>query len=98
MTDYYEQKVHQDIHSLDDIQVGDVVVARYGCDGSWYRARVIQILNDDYDPDNSLVDVDFVDFGDCDKRQKAEIMEIRTDFLKLSFQAIPCTMANIKPK
>ena len=39
--------------------VGDMVAAPYQEDGDWYRARVMEVLDD-----GGKVDVYFVDYGD----------------------------------
>jgi len=42
------------------------------------------------------VDLDFVDFGDYEEKSISEVYELRTDFLKLKFQAIQCSLAHLK--
>ena len=51
---------------------------------------------DEYDETKSKVDLDFVDYGDCEEKEIGEIFEIRPDYLKLKFQAIQCTLAHVK--
>ncbi len=51
---------------------------------------------DEYDSDNSVVDLDFVDYGDCEEKLITEIFQIRPDFLKLKFQAIKCSLAYLR--
>ena len=58
----------------------------------------MSVTADEYDDSRSSVDVDFVDFGDSDTKDKADVCNLRTDYLKLNFQAIACTLAGVEPK
>ena len=42
------------------------------------------------------MDLDFVDFGDCEERVVSEVFSIKTDFLRLKFQAVQCSLAKLK--
>ena len=59
---------------------------------------MIEVILDDYDEAISMVDIDFVDFGDYQRKPVTDVADLRADFLKLPFQAIECTMADLKPK
>ena len=71
---------------------GEIVVSMYSSDSSFYRARVVSYNLDEYDVSQSTVDLDFVDYGDCEvrshkltKREEAK-EQIRFDFfLGLNF-------------
>ena len=67
-------------------------------DSNWYRAKIENILVDDYDDSKVEVEIFFVDYGDTEKKTVSEVYELPNEFLKLKFQAIPCCMADIKPK
>jgi len=97
MTDYYKDAANRDKHRLqvDEITQGDVVVTLWPGDDKWYRAKVVEVVKNEYDQ-SVKVDLDFVDFGDCEKKSLDEVFDLRTDFLKLSFQAIECTLAGVK--
>lgn len=56
-----------------------------------YRAEVLKLL-DETPPQAELY---YVDYGDTDIVPCAELYELRTDFLRLHFQAIECYLANI---
>ena len=43
------------------------------------------------------VDIDFVDFGDCLRKPVKDVFRLEKEFFGLGFQAIECSMANIKP-
>jgi hypothetical protein len=73
------------------------VAAQQSTDDSWYRAKVMQIITDDYDESKIQVDVEIVDFGDCERKSLASLCQLKEDFLKLNFQAISVSMADIKP-
>ena len=42
------------------------------------------------------MDVYFVDYGDYQLKSINEIYKIRTEFMKLKFQAIQCSLAHIR--
>merc|ERR1719192_1446102 len=76
-------------HSVD---LGEIVAARYSDENSYYRARVISFREDTYDISRSSVDLDFVDFGDAEEKSIGEVFSLKTNFLKLKFQAVECTL------
>lgn len=97
MTEYYSTESHQKYHSLTTVSEGEVVACQFSGDCNYYRAKVVSFKEDSYDLTKSTVDLDFLDFGDFEEKLIGEIFEIRTDFLKLKFQAIQCSMAYISP-
>lgn len=97
MTNYYDNPDNQSFHSLKTVSPGEIVVAKFSGDTSYYRARVVEFKLDEYDETKSKVEMDFVDFGDAEEKQIGEIFEIRTDYLKLRFQAIECALDGVKP-
>ena len=58
--------------------------------------QVVQFKRDEYDIEESVVDLDFVDYGDCEEKKITEVFEIRPDFLKLKCQAIQCSLAHVR--
>jgi len=78
--------------------VNQVVAAPCRYDDVWYRARVTDVMLDDYDVKESLVTVHYVDYGDSDKWRKKDLCSLRADFFKLRFQAIACCLAKVKPR
>ncbi|XP_023341490.1 tudor and KH domain-containing protein homolog, partial [Eurytemora carolleeae] len=97
MTSYYSKQENQVFHKLERVDVGDIVVSSFAGDNSYYRAKVVEIHVNEYDYLQSTVDLDFVDFGDAEVKSISEVFELRTNYLKLRFQAIPCRLANIRP-
>ena len=97
MSDYYEVEANRINCALADVEEGDVVAARFSSDNKWYRARVVAVAADDYDEALTEVDVDFVDFGDYERMLKAEVCKLLPEFLKLTFQAIDCSLAHVEP-
>ena len=73
--------------SIKDVSIGDVILAQYSEDLSWYRARVKETT------ENSVM-VLFVDFGNCEETKT--LREISADFCSLPAQAVPCTLLNWK--
>ncbi len=51
---------------------------------------------DEYDSAESVVDLDFVDYGDCEEKKITEVFQIKTDFLKLKLQAVRCSLAHVR--
>lgn len=75
-----------------------MVAAPYPEDNKWYRAEVKTIKVNDCNDNEPQVDLYYVDYGDSEFLNKSEIYQLRTDFLKLRFQAIECSLAEIKPR
>nr|DBA13857.1 TPA: hypothetical protein GDO54_004889 [Pyxicephalus adspersus] len=88
MSDFY-QKQKQD--KIPEIRVGDIVAARFRDDNFWYRAEVLNVL------ENGSVDLYYVDYGDNWVCPKENLFPLRSDFLSLPFQAVECGLANISP-
>ena len=57
---------------------------------------MVQFKRDEYDIEESVVDLDFVDYGDCEEKKITEVFEIRPDFIKLKCQAIQCSLAHVR--
>ena len=95
MTAFYEQNGSS--MKLGKFDKGSIVAAKNSMDGSWYRAKVANITIDDYDDSIVDVEVDFVDFGDFERKSLEDLCQIKPEFLQLKFQAIPSSMADIKP-
>lgn len=97
MTEYYSQPENQALHKVEDPCLGQIVTAMFKYDSKWYRARIVGILPNDFDPRNVVLDLFFLDYGDSEYVQPHEVFEIRTDFLTLRFQAIECFLAHCQP-
>ncbi|KAG8430985.1 hypothetical protein GDO86_019613 [Hymenochirus boettgeri] len=102
MTEHYQDK--QVRHRV-EIQVGDMVAATFKCDKSWYRAKVLGFLESgnvdlyyvDYGEPAVNVDLYYVDYVDSCDTPRENVNPLRTDFLRLPFQAIKCGLAGISP-
>lgn len=79
------------------IEIDQIVAAPFYSDKKWYRAIVSDIESDEYDLEESEILLFYVDYGDTAPCKKKNIYEVRTDFLKLRFQAIECILAKVKP-
>lgn len=75
-----------------------MVAAPFPEEDQWYRAEVKNVKINDCNDNETQVNVYYVDYGDSELLSKSEICQLRTDFLKLRFQAIECSLANIKPR
>jgi len=96
MTEYYREEANQKFHEVSSVAPGDIVACRFASEDSFYRAKVVAFKEDSYDVKRSTVDLDFVDYGDFEEKSINEVYEMRTDFLKLKFQAIQCSLAHLK--
>ena len=97
MSSFYDVMANRELHIVSDVEEGDVVAARFSSDNVWYRAKVVDILPDEYDSSKTEVDVDFLDYGDFERMPVTEICCLKQDYLKLKFQAVECTLAHVKP-
>ncbi|KAL0275257.1 UNVERIFIED_CONTAM: hypothetical protein PYX00_003167 [Menopon gallinae] len=98
MTDYYSKEENRLLHVLKEVEVDQIVAAPFYNDNKWYRAEVSDIKPDEYDPEESELNLYYVDYGDSALCKKKDVYELRTDFLRLRFQAIECILAKIKPR
>lgn len=83
MTEYYEQTDNLRIHKIADPYLGQIVAAMFKYDSKWYRAEIVGILPNEYNPRDVVLDLYFVDFGDSEYVNPNEVFELRTDFLTL---------------
>ncbi|CAH0400773.1 unnamed protein product [Chilo suppressalis] len=97
MTQYYSERETRAAHQLKQVSVGQVVAAVFRHDGRWYRARVHDILPNEYDATKQVADVFYVDYGDSEYVAVEELCELRADLLRLRFQAMECFLAGVKP-
>lgn len=81
----------------DQISVGQIVAAPFDHDDKWYRAEIIEIERNEYDPAESKVTVYYGDYGDTCTVRRKQLFDLRTDYLTLYFQAIECILAKVKP-
>ncbi len=104
MTSFYENA--DNFESDVDLFVGEVVAAKWDVDGKWYRARIVAKArqeDDDYldseeTAEEAMFDVDYVDFGDRDRRSRSQLATLKSDFFALGFQAIPCCLDGVMPR
>ncbi|XP_030758561.1 tudor and KH domain-containing protein homolog [Sitophilus oryzae] len=94
MTEYYGKLDNRAQHVLDEINNGDLVAAVFQYDNKWYRAEVLETK---YKSDEKVAKLYYVDYGDTDYLPCKDLYELRTDFLRLHFQAIECFLARIDP-
>ncbi|KAH8255504.1 hypothetical protein KR038_004767 [Drosophila bunnanda] len=97
MTSYYSSAENRAKHVLTAPYVGQIVAAVFKFDEKWYRAEIVDIMPNQYNPQEQVIDLYFVDYGDSEYISPADICELRTDFLTLRFQAVECFLANVKP-
>ncbi|XP_072854264.2 tudor domain-containing protein 5 isoform X4 [Pogona vitticeps] len=76
----------------DLIQPGHLCCIRSSEDAWWYRVIVHQVLSD------QEVEVFYPDFGNMEKVQKSSLRFLKSSYAKLPAQAIPCSLAWVKPR
>ncbi|KAH8240750.1 hypothetical protein KR026_004661 [Drosophila bipectinata] len=96
MTSYYSSPENRAKHTLTSPYIGQIVAAVFKFDEKWYRAEIVDIMPNQYNPQETVIDLYFVDYGDSEYISPADICELRTDFLTLRFQAVECFLANVK--
>ena len=70
--------------------VGDVCVARYNYDGLFYRVRVEQEEENNFE-------VTFLDYGNSASVPVGDLRQLRQEFGVLPFQAVRCCLSGIVP-
>ena len=80
------------------VKEGDIVAAKFPHDESWYRGQICAYERNDIYPSKSIATVYYVDFGDTESISMENVCELRTNYLKLNFQALECYLANIDPE
>lgn len=83
MTEYYSQAENKDQHRIKDPYLGQIVAAAFQYDNKWYRAEIVAIVPNEYDPRRVALDLYFLDFGDSIYVDPHDVYELRTDFLTL---------------
>ena len=96
MTLYYNEETNTKLMALSSVEAGDIVAAKFIDEDNFYRAKVVSIEENTYDFSQSTVELFYLDYGDCDQKQITEIYQLKTDFLRLNFQAIKVSLANIR--
>ena len=99
MTAYYDNPANRKLNELTKVMPGDLVCSCISSDNNWYRARVVAVIlpEDEYDDTLVEVDIDFVDFGDCERKSITGVCKLLNEFLNLNFQAIECCLADVGP-
>ena len=96
MTSFYSQEANTLLMAPADVEAGDIVAAKFIDEENFYRAKVVSIEENTYDFSQSRVELFYLDFGDSDQKQITEIYQLKTEFLRLNFQAIKVSLANVR--
>lgn len=57
----------------------------------WYRGRITKMV------DSQLVEVCYVDFGNCERVSVSKVKTIKEEWTELPAQAIQCSLQSISP-
>lgn len=69
---------------------GSMVVAKFSEDEAWYRSVVKSISG-------PTAEVEFVDFGNCDKVPTNSLKQLEKQFSKIPAQAVRCSLSGVRP-
>ncbi|GFQ87077.1 tudor and KH domain-containing protein [Trichonephila clavata] len=94
MTEFYNDSKNKERFQLNSFCTGDIVAAFFAGDSSWYRARVIKVSGENED---QKIEVFYLDFGDSATLSPDLVSLLKPDFLSIPFQAIQCSLADVKP-
>lgn len=83
MTEYYGNADNRALHKIQVPYLGQIVATALKTDNKWYRAEIARILPNQYNPDEVVLDLFFLDYGDRKFVLPKEIFELRTDYLTL---------------
>ena len=75
------------------VSVGQPCCALYAADGRWYRARLVG----ESDARRSRLAVEFVDYGNTDTVDAADVHRLRARYVALPVQALHCRLAGVAP-
>ena len=96
MTLYYNEETNIKLNALSSVEAGDIVAAKFTEEENFYRAKIVSVEENTYDFSQSTVELFYLDFGDSDEKAITEIYQLKTDFLRLNFQAIKVSLANVR--
>uniref|UniRef100_A0A0N5A8D7 Tudor domain-containing protein n=1 Tax=Syphacia muris TaxID=451379 RepID=A0A0N5A8D7_9BILA len=92
--DYYMLVIYSQSNGVPDLprpcETGLLCVAPTS--GGWYRAVTVIY----YEKEDEVL-VRFVDYGGYLRVPRADLRQIRTDFMTLPFQAVECLLAHVEP-
>ena len=77
---------------VDEIVVGSLVACKSTKNG-WYRGEVKGLKTD---TGKTLIDIYFVDFGDCNYVEFNNIRKLQAQFFDLPMNAIECTLDDVE--
>ena len=69
---------------------GELVAAKYTQNEQWYRACVVDVTEE-------TIKVSFVDYGNSEWTEAANVKRMLPQFLHMPFQAVECFLGNIEP-
>lgn len=73
-----------------NVQPGSMVVAKFSEDEAWYRS-VVKSISD------HTSEVEFVDFGNCDKVPTNCLKQLEKQFSRIPAQAVRCSLSGVRP-
>lgn len=83
MTVYYGNETNRTNCRIRDPYLGQIVAALFQHDNKWYRAEIVGIVPNEFDPRNVVLDLYFLDYGDSVYVQPDQVFEIQANFLTL---------------
>ncbi|XP_022081095.1 uncharacterized protein LOC110974069 isoform X2 [Acanthaster planci] len=107
--DIFAQKLNRFYHDHQDLpipapEMRTFCCARFTEDDQWYRARIIGVRGqrsgqppDLDDLAGIVVDVIYVDYGNCERLSLSRVRVLDPAFTQLPAQAVCCSLAKVKP-
>ena len=71
-----------------NLEPGTLVVTVYTQDQGYYRAQVIDVMGDS-------CTVQYIDYGDCEQKEHADLLVLPQEFCALEYQAVSCKLHDI---
>ena len=75
---------------MSEVNIGDVCVVPGSTAHSWFRARVIDVKDDD-------VSVLYVDYGNSAVVSKSQVREVAEPFVTWPVHVLRCSLADVQP-
>ncbi|CAG0892661.1 unnamed protein product, partial [Darwinula stevensoni] len=98
MCAFYGDSENQQKYTLDKVTIDDLVAAKFMDEDRYYRCRVTGITENEYSPQESRLDLMFLDYGDSCSVKKNEAFCLAVHFQELQFQAVECCLAKVSPR
>ncbi|KAL5010752.1 hypothetical protein ScPMuIL_013057 [Solemya velum] len=84
-------------HKPNKVEKGDLLLVKYTCDNSWYRARVKNVLGSNIHSPSFKIEVQYMDYGNSEITTIDRVRKMQSKFLKSGDFLIECGLHDIAP-